>query len=77
MANREMNEDEPNYPDFQGEIAALAFRFWMEEGCPQDRSVQHWERAERELRERLGESAMDGQAPGGIPNETGASGKMG
>ena len=72
-----MNVDEGRYPDFQGETAALAYRFWVEEGCPQDRSVQHWERAEREVRERLGDCAADGQSPGGIPNETGASGKMG
>lgn len=63
--------------DFEQEIAALALRFWEEEGHPQDRSVQHWERAERELRERLGNSPADGQSPGGIPNDTGASGKMG
>ena len=72
-----MKGDQGDYPDFQGGIAALAYRFWVDEGCPQDRSVQHWEQAERDLRERLGESATGGQAPGGIPNETGASGKMG
>lgn len=72
-----MKKDQEGYPDFQGDVAALAYRFWVEEGCPQDRSVQHWERAERELRPARGESAADGQSPGGIPNDTGASGKMG
>lgn len=72
-----MKQDQDTYPDLQGEVAALAYRFWVEEGCPQDRSVQHWERAERELRQGQGESASDGQSPGGIPNDTGASGKMG
>ncbi len=66
-----------NWPDFEQEIAALAHQYWMEEGCPQDRSVQHWERAERELRRRFGDGPSDGQSPGGIPNDTGASGKMG
>jgi len=63
--------------DFEREIAALAHRFWEEEGHPQDLSVQHWERAEREIREHLGSSPTDGQSPGGIPNDTSASGKMG
>lgn len=72
-----MKQEQAGYPDFEGQIAALAFRYWEEEGCPQDRSVQHWERADRELRQWQGESASDGQSPGGIPNDTGASGKMG
>ena len=66
-----------SFPDFERETAALAHQYWQEEGCPQDRAVQHWERAEREMRQRLGNSATDGQSPGGIPNDTGASGKMG
>ena len=66
-----------NIPDFEREIAALAHRYWQEEGYPQDRAVQHWERAERELRQRFGSSPADGQAPGGIPNDTGAAGKLG
>ena len=64
-------------PDFEQATAILAHQFWEEEGCPQDRAVQHWERAEREIRKRFGESPADGQSPGGIPNDTGASGKMG
>lgn len=66
-----------NSPDFERTIADLAYQIWLQEGCPEDRAVQHWEQAERELRRRLGESASDGQSPGGIPNDTGASGKMG
>ncbi len=65
------------FPDFAEETAALAYQYWQEEGCPQDCAVQHWERAERELRGRRGDSVTDGQSPGGIPNDTGASGKMG
>ena len=72
-----MNQEQGAYPDFQAEVAALAYRFWVEDGCPQDRSVQHWERAERELWQGQGDNASDGQSPGGIPNDTGASGKMG
>ena len=64
-------------PDFERVIADLAYQYWQEEGCPQDRTVQHWERAERELRRRFGDSPPDGYAPGGIPNDTGASGTMG
>ena len=64
-------------PDFEQQTRALAHQFWEEEGCPQDCAVQHWERAERELRRRFGDSPADGQSPGGIPNDTGASGKMG
>lgn len=66
-----------NWPDFEREIAILAHQYWREEGCPENRAVQHWERAERELRRRFGDGPADGQAPGGIPNDTGASGKMG
>ena len=65
------------YPDFDRAVAVLAHRYWEEEGCPPDRDMQHWERAERELRRTNGDSPADGQAPGGIANDTGASGKMG
>ena len=65
------------FPDFNQEIAKFAYLYWEEEGYPQDRAVQHWERAEREMRLRLGNSSVDGQAPGGIANDTGSSGKMG
>lgn len=64
-------------PDLEHEIAALAYRFWEEEGCPADRAVQNWERAEREIHRQRGDSVADPLAPGGIPNDTGASGKMG
>jgi len=65
-----------NFPDFDHEIAKLAFQYWEEEGYPQDRAVQHWERAEREVKRHIGDSPGDGQAPGGIANDTGASGKL-
>jgi Protein of unknown function (DUF2934) len=32
------------------EIAALAHRYYEEEGCPEGRSLEHWTRAEREYR---------------------------
>lgn len=70
-----MPDEQPS--DLEADIARLAHQFWEEEGCPEDRSVQHWERAQRELRERYGNSVADGQSPGGIPNDTGSSGKMG
>ena len=72
-----MSAPQESVPDLQCEIAALAHEFWKAEGCPEGRSVQHWERAEREMRRRFGDSSSDAQSPGGIPNDTGASGKMG
>jgi len=69
-----MTQDPPN---FDQAIADLAQQYWQEEGCPENCAVQHWERAERELQSRNGASPSDGQVPGGIPNDTGASGKMG
>ncbi len=66
-----------NEAGFEKEIAALAHSYWEEEGCPENQSVQHWERAEREIRRRFGEGPADGQWAGGIANDTGASGKMG
>ena len=70
-----MTPDNP--PDFERATAELAFQYWLEEGCPEDRSVQNWERAVRELRRQFGDGPPDGYAPGGIPNDTGASGMMG
>lgn len=34
------------------EIAALAQRFYEEEGRPEGRALDHWERAEKEIRSR-------------------------
>ncbi len=62
---------------FERETAKLAYQYWMEEGCPNDRAAQHWERAERELQQRLGPSSADRNPPGGIPDDTSASGKLG
>ena len=70
-----MSEEIPT--NLEQTIAELAYQYWEEEGYPNDRAVQHWERAERELRQRFGNSPADSQAPGGIPNDTGASGKLG
>src|SRR5689334_20437540 len=66
-----------NNPDLQQEIATLAHRYWEEDGCPEDRAVQHWDLAEREIRRRRGLAPADCHAPGGIPEDTGASGKLG
>ena len=72
-----MSASSESDPDLQRETAALAHEIWKAEGCPEGQSVQHWERAEREMRSRFGDSPLDAQSPGGIPNDTGASGKMG
>ena len=36
--------------DEQVEIAALAHRYYEEEGCPENRALEHWQRAEQEIR---------------------------
>src|SRR5262245_41648092 len=33
----------------EAEIAALAYRYYCEEGCPKGKAEEHWLRAEREL----------------------------
>ncbi len=49
-------EDVPSFTgvgsrfDAEAEIAILAQRYYREEGCPSDRAVDHWLRAEREVR---------------------------
>lgn len=53
-----MNEFHPSesaigqHMDEQTEIAALAQRYYEEEGRPEGRAVEHWLRAEREVRRR-------------------------
>jgi hypothetical protein len=68
---------EEHSSDWQQEVASLAHRYWVEEGCPENRAVQHWERAEREIQRRFGKIMRGDEVPGGIPNDTGASGMMG
>jgi DUF2934 family protein len=41
---------ERSYVDQEAEIAALAYRFYEEEGCPEGKASDHWLRAEREIR---------------------------
>jgi Protein of unknown function (DUF2934) len=41
-----------SYLDDETEIAALAYRFYEQEGRPEGRANDHWSRAEREFRER-------------------------
>jgi hypothetical protein len=40
---------ERSYVDQEAEIAALAYRFYEEEGRPEGRAGDHWLRAEREI----------------------------
>ena len=35
-------------------IATRAYEIWLESGCPEGCEQEHWYRAERELRERMG-----------------------
>jgi hypothetical protein len=41
---------ERSYVDQEAEIAALAYRFYEEEGRPEGKASDHWLRAEREIR---------------------------
>jgi hypothetical protein len=51
-----MTEEDPSssaeqsYVDQEAEIAALAYRFYEEEGRPEGMASDHWLRAEREIR---------------------------
>lgn len=53
-----MTEEHPSvsavgsHLDEEIEIAALAHRYYEEEGCPEGRSLEHWLRAEREFHNR-------------------------
>jgi hypothetical protein len=38
--------------DEEVEIAALAHRYYEEEGCPENRAMEHWQRAEEVFRQR-------------------------
>lgn len=41
------------HSDEEAEIAARAYRFYCEEGCPEGKANEHWMRAEREVRIRM------------------------
>ena len=43
-------QPEHEYAPTREEIARLAYRYWENQGQPQGSDVQHWLRAERELR---------------------------
>jgi hypothetical protein len=38
------------HSDEEAEIAALAYRFYCQEGCPEGKAHEHWLRAEQEVR---------------------------
>jgi hypothetical protein len=38
--------------EFEEEVAALAWMYYVEEGYPEGRSQEHWFRAEAEVRRR-------------------------
>jgi hypothetical protein len=48
-----------SYVDEEDEIAALAYRFYEEEGRPEGRASDHWLRAERELRKQAQPSPLN------------------
>ncbi len=54
--------------DEEVEIAALAQRFYEEEGRPEGRSLEHWQRAEKEIRQRKLSPAQESQ-PHSTPDD--------
>lgn len=47
--------------EYEVEVAALARQYYEEEGRPEGRSIDHWLRAEREIRRRMA------APPAGLP----------
>ncbi len=43
----------------EAEIRVLAHRIWEAEGCPEDRQLRHWYRAEAMLKERVSQQAPE------------------
>jgi hypothetical protein len=50
MTEDSSSSTDRSYVDQEAEIAALAYRFYEEEGRPEGRASDHWLRAEREIR---------------------------
>jgi Protein of unknown function (DUF2934) len=46
---------ERNTMEREEEIRSLAYRIWLEEGCPDGRNVEHWLRAETMTQRKNGE----------------------
>jgi hypothetical protein len=38
-------------PPSREQVTQLAHQIWLAEGCPQGRDLEHWQRAERQLRQ--------------------------
>jgi hypothetical protein len=51
MSEENLSRSPPRgHSDEEAEIAALAYRFYCEEGCPEGKAHEHWSRAAREVR---------------------------
>ncbi len=48
-----MNDDELESRILENRIRQRAFEIWNEEGQPEDKEKEHWERAEREIKLNL------------------------
>jgi hypothetical protein len=55
------------------EVGALAKLFWEEEGRPEGRAMEHWHRAENELRRRIIERLAAASASANPPAVQGIS----
>jgi hypothetical protein len=50
---RSLNSSGPGVrPPTKAEIAALAYSIWEREGCPEGCDMEHWQKAELEIRQR-------------------------
>jgi hypothetical protein len=49
-------------PEQEQKIRLRALEIWREEGCPEGRASEHWERAEREMRGEGGGEGSSEQA---------------
>jgi hypothetical protein len=64
--------DVPVHPT-EEEIAALAQHYWEEEGQPDGKALEHWQRAESELHHRLLEQSAADSANASPPTVLGIS----
>ena len=52
---------ENNHHPKQEDIAALAQKFWEEEGQPEGKAEEHWLRAEQQLRQDQPQAPVEAQ----------------
>jgi len=58
MKTKKRSQGTPATPS-EAAIAAAAQRIWEEEGCPEGKAEEHWNRAEQQLRQQGSTGAQD------------------